>query len=158
MDFVQQLITKHEGFRCVVYTDTRGKATIGIGFNLADNTAEATCYAHGLDYAALLSGSPITLETAMAIRDDKIMSAKFAADCLIPKFDTLPDDAQAVVIDMIFNMGLPVFSEFRETIAAINAGDFKTAASNMKQSAWYGEVPTRAQEDCQLMLSAGVPS
>jgi lysozyme len=156
MEQVQQLITKHEGFRCVVYRDTRGRRTIGIGFNLDDPGAETTCQVHGLDYLTLLDGSSmITLKEASAVRDDKILAAKFAAQGTIPNFDGLPDNVQAVVLDMIFNMGWPVFSGFHATIAAINAGDFRTAASNMKQSAWYGEVPSRAQEDCQLMLSAG---
>lgn len=151
---VRSLITKHEGFRCVVYKDTKGKNTIGIGFNLDDPTAAETCRGHGLDLQALLNGASISFAQAETIRDDFILMARFSALRLIPGFDSLPDNAQAVVIDMIFEMGEPVFEGFHATIAAINNGDYKGAASQMKQSAWYGEVPTRAQEDCQLMQAA----
>lgn len=148
------LITRHEGFRSTVYRDTRGKWTIGIGFNLDDITAEGTCRAHGLDYQALRNGSPITLEKAMDIRDDKIFAARYAATGKMPTFDDLPGNAQIVVLDMIYEMGWPVFSEFDETMASINAGKYKDAAGHMKHSAWYGEVPNRAEEDCQLMYAA----
>lgn len=155
LPFVQELITRHEGgFRPVVYLDTKGNPTIGIGFNLADPRAIATCKAHGLDYYQLKLGARMPEAAAVAIRDDKIAAARFSAQCTFPQFDALPDNVQAVVIDMIFNMGFTVFREFQATIAAINAGDFKAAAAHMQDSAWYAEVKSRAVEDCALMAAA----
>jgi GH24 family phage-related lysozyme (muramidase) len=72
LDFVQTLITRHEGFRKTVYTDSKGNPTIGIGFNLADAGAEGTCKAHGLDLQALLAGFPILQIEAVSVRDDAI--------------------------------------------------------------------------------------
>lgn len=158
---IRTLITKHEGFRCSVYPDSRGVQTIGIGFNLEDPSAEQTCQVHGLDRQALLNGTAtLTLAEAQTIRDDYILSARFSALKLIPGFDALPDNAQAVVIDMIYEMGPQRFSGFHDTIAALNAQppDFHATASQMKQSDWYGEVPTRAQEDCMLMAAAAMNS
>lgn len=153
-NFVRLLISKHEGFRRLVYTDSRGKATIGIGFNLNDPTAAETCKAHGLDLQALMNGAPISLADAQAVMADQILNAKFAALKLIPNFNTLPDNAQAVVVDMLFNMGAPVFAEFHGTIAALKAGNCQQASIQMKNSAWYGEVGSRGIEDVSLMESA----
>lgn len=152
--FVRMLITKHEGFRRLVYHDSRGKSTIGIGFNLNDPTAAATCQAHGLDLQALMNGTAISLSDAQAVMADQILNAKFEALKLIPNFNTLPDNAQAVVVDMLFNMGLPVFSEFHGTIAALKAGNCQQASLQMKNSAWYHEVGSRGLEDVSLMESA----
>jgi GH24 family phage-related lysozyme (muramidase) len=160
LPMVQGLITKHEGFRCLVYRDTKGNRTIAIGFNLDAPGADAVCATFGLNYQALLNGTAtVTWTEAEAIRDYKISSAEFAAHCQFPKFDELPDQAQAVVLDMLYEMGSAKFAGFRLMIAALNQDppDFNQAASQMKQSAWYGEVPTRAQEDCQLMCSAATP-
>lgn len=153
--FTQQLITKHEGFRARVYPDSDGKATIGIGFNLDDPTAEATCQRHGLSLAELLNGTAmITYSTAQVIRDEKIANAEIEARGLIPNWDDLPADAQAVVADMLYNMGDPVFEEFHGTIAALKAGNCKQASVQMKNSAWYREVGSRGVEDVSLMESA----
>ena len=152
--FVRALITKHEGFRGTVYSDSRGKATIGIGFNLSDPTAPATCAAHGLNYQALLNGAPISFSDAQAVMSDQILSATFSATKLIPNFNSLPDDAQAVVVDMLFNMGQPVFAEFHATIAALKAGNCQLASIQIKNSNWYGEVGARGLEDVSLMESA----
>jgi lysozyme len=155
MPLVTALVTKHEGYRCVVYIDTRGRRTIGIGFNLDDRLAVDVCRIFALDWNALVDGTAtLTLPQAEAIRDFFIAGARQAALRVIPGFDSLPDNVQAVVVDMLFEMGEPVFAGFHATIGAINNGDYKGAASQMKQSAWYGQVPSRAQEDCQLMQTA----
>jgi lysozyme len=156
---VQELITKHEGFRCQVYRDTKGNRTIAIGFNLDDPGARAVCETFGLNYDQLLAGTAtLTLTEAEAIRDYKIDSAEFAAHCQFPNFDQLPDQAQAVILDMLYNLGSVKFAEFKMMIAALKQDppDFNQAASEMKSSAWYCEVPNRAKEDCALMCSAGV--
>lgn len=153
MSFVQALITKHEGFRSTVYRDTAGKRTIGIGLNLDDPLAQETCQAHDLLYEALLNGLPITLTDANAIRDGAILDAVFAGKCQFPNWDTLPDDAQAVIVDMIFNMGPARFAEFRKMIAALKNSDYAGAAEQMKASRWFTEVPSRAKEDYALMAA-----
>jgi GH24 family phage-related lysozyme (muramidase) len=160
MAFVQALITRHEGYRRTVYLDTKGKQTIGIGFNLADPTARATCLAHDLDYEALLNGAPISMADAAAVRDDKILSAVFAAQCQFPDdgvglgWNAMPDNAQAVILDMLYEMGSVRFAEFHLMKAAVRSGDYAAAAVQMKQSDWFNEVPNRAQDDINIMVAA----
>jgi lysozyme len=156
MNAAEQLVAKHEGFRRQVYTDTRNKPTIGYGFNLGDPTAIATCDAHGLNISDLLNGAMISQSDAYAVMADQVLEARFAATKIFRNFDTLPEKVQMVVIDMLFEMGEPVFREFHATIAAIKAGKFDVAADCMRQSKWYGEVPARAIEDCSLMEDAAL--
>jgi lysozyme len=147
MPNVQRLITKHEGYRMRVYIDTRNNHTIGIGFNLNEPGAVETCELHGLNYDDLYAGrATISLSDAETIRDDKILSA-------VPMWDDLPDDAQAVILDMIFNMGATEFATFDHMIADVKAGNFPGAAAQMHASDWYHQVGDRAVEDCALMAS-----
>jgi lysozyme len=156
LKFVEALVAKHEGYRRQVYTDTRNKPTIGYGFNLADPTAIDTCEAHELNLSDLLNGVPISPTDAWAVMADQILAAQFSATKIFPNFDQLPDKVQAVIVDMIFQMGQPVFLEFKGTIAAINEGKFDVAANRMRQSAWFLQVPARAIENCSLMEDAGL--
>ena len=61
IQFVQNLLMRHEGYRSTCYRDSRGFLTIGIGFNLDDLSAEETCQALGLNYSGLRAGYAITL-------------------------------------------------------------------------------------------------
>jgi GH24 family phage-related lysozyme (muramidase) len=152
--YVEALIGRHEGFSAVRYRDTRGKLTIGEGFNLDAEGAEAICEAHGLDFEALRNGASITEDQSAAIKRDFITVARRAGVADIPNFDSLPDIAQAVVVDMIFEMGPTKFSGFHLMIGALRNGDLVEAARQMKLSDWSGEVPSRADDDVALMLSA----
>ena len=46
---------------------------------------------------------------------------------------------------MMFNMGRPRLSRFHKMRRAIEAGDWKEAAVQMKDSKWYRQVPNRAE-------------
>ena len=71
-------------------------------------------------------------------------------------FDTLPLQAQMVIIDMVFNLGVGGFSTFRKMIAAVERRDW-TAAKEMRDSIWYHQVGRRADQDIALIASCAVP-
>lgn len=153
---VQRLITKHEGYRMRVYIDSRGNHTIGIGLNLDDPSARNTCEIHGLNFEELYAGrATMTLSEAEADRDDKILAALFDAQRLFQGWNSFPDDAQAVVLDMIYNLGATRFAEFQHMIAALNANppDFIGAADQMRASTWFVQTGDRSTEDVALMAA-----
>ena len=49
-----------------------------------------------------------------------------------------------VIVEMIFNMGLTRFKKFKKTIKAIENKDFASAADEMLNSKWAGQVGQRA--------------
>ena len=57
----------------------------------------------------------------------------------------LTDARHESLIDMLFNLGLPRFLGFKNTIAAIRSGEWSKAASLAKQSLWYKQVKGRAR-------------
>jgi GH24 family phage-related lysozyme (muramidase) len=69
-----------------------------------------------------------------------------AAARLINNFDDLPVPVQMGIADMVFNMGQRAFSQFQNFIAAIENNDYETAAAEMENSAWFGQVGRRAAD------------
>lgn len=125
------LIKKHEGLRLKPYKDTEGKLTIGVGRNLDD--------------------VGITAEEAdELLLNDIDRCLKQIADNF-PWMSDLDDVRIAVVISMIFNMGLDGFMGFRKTIESIQARDFETASKEMMESKWYTQVGRRAHELSEMM-------
>lgn len=125
-----QRLTIEEGLRLLPYKDSRGILTLGIGHNLS---------------------VPITRTAAEAICNDDITAHAAQLTSSIPWIGTLDDARQDVLIDMCFNLGVGGLLEFRATLAAVQGGDYPTAAAQMLQSSWATEVGHRAQVLAQIM-------
>ncbi len=84
--------------------------------------------------------------------DKDILRARAAAATFswYPKLDAARKD---VIVNMVFNLGLSKFSEFRRMIAALDRGDFQSAASEMLASKWSAQVKSRAVELATMMRS-----
>lgn len=152
--FTVSLIRRHEGLRLKAYRDTAGKLTIGYGFNLDAGASKAICGQLKLDYEAVRGGQAITEAQADAILDLQLGIVNAQARTLFPNFNQMPCDVQAVVQDLIFNLGLAGFLKFHDTIASLKAGDWKGAADNLQDSLWARQVLNRAAEDIELLRNA----
>ncbi len=130
MNHLKKLIIKHEGFKTKPYVDTVGKITIGVGRNLEDV---------GLSRR----------EVMMLLENDIYRCEKEANT--FPWFKSLPLAKQDAIISMLFNMGLTRFMGFKKMIAALEAGDYHQAASEMLDSKWAQQVGHRAVELAVLM-------
>jgi GH24 family phage-related lysozyme (muramidase) len=53
---------------------------------------------------------------------------------------------KTVLINMAFNLGLRSLLKFKNSLGFIKAMDYKKAAHNLKQSLWYTQVGSRAEE------------
>jgi len=129
---LKNLIVDHEDYKPFPYTDTVGKITIGIGYNLTDR------------------GLPDSWINAQYDQDVNYFYSQLLAD--FPWFKDLCEARQCVLIDMCF-MGYKKFKEFDKMLAAIKAGDFKTAADEIINSEWATEVKKRATQDALIMLT-----
>ena len=149
---IEQLVTKHEGRRAAVYTDTDGKLTIGIGLNLDAAGSRELCQGCGLDFDALCSGAATLTDAEIdELFETQLNAAIYGAQCQVPGFDTLPDAAQAVVVDMVFNLGAGGFAKFVQLRAALEAKDFAAAAQQVTDSLWCGQVGTRCSDNAGML-------
>ena len=118
-------VKTHEGLELKPYLDSSavGVLTIGYGRNLEDRG--------------------ITKEEAeMLLLNDLAISTKEGES--FGFFKDLTDSRQDVIIEMIFNLGLTRFKKFKKTIKAIENKDFASAADEMLNSKWAGQVGQRA--------------
>ena len=68
------------------------------------------------------------------------------SDCeiLYPDFGDLPEEAQQIIANMMFNLGIPRLSKFKGMKAGVDARDWERAADEMVDSSWYRQVTNRA--------------
>ncbi|EKO3524387.1 glycoside hydrolase family protein [Vibrio fluvialis] len=130
-----QLIKKHEGLRLKPYRCSNQKLTIGYGRNLQDNG--------------------ISQQEAEALLQHDLDTAVKEAETL-SYFASLNEARQAVIVDMIFNLGLPRFGMFKKMIAAIEQQLWHVAANEMLNSRWARQVGKRAKTLSEMMRS-GAP-
>ena len=69
------------------------------------------------------------------------------SDCkkLHEGWDGYPQEVKQIVANMMFNMGLTRLSKFSKHNAALQSGDWKTAAVEGRDSRWYSQVTNRAE-------------
>lgn len=147
------VLTAHEGRKLHVYEDIYGIPTIGVGFNLTRPDASKICNDCGADYHALVGGTKDLTDdqcdyiTKQLVNDVVVWIAK-----IFPGFSAFSTNRQVALIDMGFNLGQTRFSQFKQMIAAIKAGDWQQASSHALDSEWAKQVPSRAHQDAAWLL------
>ncbi|MBB5829100.1 glycoside hydrolase family protein [Micromonospora carbonacea] len=135
-----------------VYLDSEGIPTVGIGFNLNRGDAAAQLAGVGANYNAVRAGqTDLTQLQITRLFEQDVARAIVDARALVPGLDSISTARQAVVIDMIFNLGRTGLSRFTSMLTALNQGDYATAAKEMQNSAWYDQTGNRARQDVTLM-------
>jgi lysozyme len=131
---LREEIAADEGEVHEIYLDHLGLPTFGIGHLVRDDDPE--------------SGLPV----GTPVDDDRVVSAfesdieTVLSDCnkLYSDFDDLPEEAQRVIANMMFNMGRPRLSKFKGMKSGVDARDWNRAADEMVDSRWYRQVTKRA--------------
>lgn len=131
MNTIEQLKID-EGFSGTVYLDTVGKHTVGYGRNLDDN--------------------PLTeLEAENLLMNDVNEVIK---ECIkLDFYEKLSTNRKGVIINMVFNMGMSRFKQFKKTIQAIKDNDYEKAGAEMLDSKWATQVGIRSIRLSDLMVS-----
>ena len=114
-----------------VYKDHLGFPTIGYGHLLTKNET----FKNGL--------TPTEADDLLA-KDlqSKVLDAKSIYDQY--KMD-LPEDAQRVLVEMVFQMGKQGVQKFKNTLSLLASKNYKAAANGMRNSLWYRQTTNRAE-------------
>ena len=123
-----------EGVKYEIYNDHLGYPTFGIGHLVRDTDPEAG--------EAL--GTPVTEDRVIEAFNEDVDTVLDDCYILYDDFDKLPEEAQLIIANMMFNLGRPRLSKFKGMKAGVDARDWKKAADEMIDSAWYRQVPNRA--------------
>lgn len=123
MDILDQL-RRDEGTRNKPYTDSVGKLTIGVGFNLTD-----------------VGLYPEEVEFILENRVGKLDAVLRAYAWYTP----LDEVRKGAILNMAYNMGVGDLLHFPSMIHYLTAGDYPNAAKEMLNSVWATQVGERAQ-------------
>jgi len=127
------MLIRHEGKRRILYEDSLGVPTIGVGHNLS---------------------KPLSDAAILQILRDDVNDAYNECLHAFPWFMDLTEARQRAVIDMCFNMGLPRLLGFKKFLQAMALGDYDTAANEMLDSLWAKQVKSRALELANMIRGA----
>jgi lysozyme len=131
-DKLENILIRHEGLKLKPYRCTAGKLTIGVGRNLDDN---------GITDAE----ARMMLRYDIEVSRTSLLKYKW--------FNNLDPVRQDVVVNMVFNLGLPRFMQFKKTIAFLESEDWENAATEMLNSKWAKQVGKRALELAAMIVT-----
>ena len=124
-----------------IYTDHLGYPTFGIGHLVIEHDAE---YGWGV-------GTSIDTVRVHETFEQDIKTVLSDCNRLYKDFEDLPEEAQRVIANMMFNMGYPRLSKFEGMKSGVDARDWNQAADEMVDSRWYYQVPNRAKRLVERM-------
>jgi|HubBroStandDraft_2_1064218.scaffolds.fasta_scaffold50385_4 lysozyme len=110
----------------------KGNPTIGVGRNLLVGISE--------DESTYLLGNDIATAAA-------------GLDQHYPWWENLDPVRQRVMVNMCFNLGITRLGTFVHFLAAMETGDWQTAAAEMQTSLWFGQVGERATRLQYMVLN-----
>ena len=141
IDKLRKELEADEGRVDKIYLDHFGFETFGIGHLVIETDPE-----DGLPVDTAIT----SLRVVEAFEDDV---ETVVEDCTIlyPDFNDLPEEAQRIIANMMFNMGRTRLNKFRGMKRGVDARDWNAAADEMVDSNWYNQVTNRASRLVERM-------
>jgi len=142
---LREELENDEGVKYEIYKDHLGYPTFGIGHLVIDSDPE-----HGEEV-----GTPVSYFRVISAFEDDVVGVLSDCETLYPDFGELPEDAQRIIANMMFNMGRTRLSKFKGMKRGVDNRDWEAAADEMVDSAWYRQVTNRADRLVVRMRNVG---
>jgi lysozyme len=138
---LQEELKEDEGCKYEIYLDHLGYKTFGIG-----HLCKAADPENDMDV-----GTEVSEERVNECFENDI--EKVIEDCniLYSNFNDIPEEAQLILANMMFNLGRPRLSKFVNLKLAVDSEDWMEASVQMMDSKWAKQVPNRAERLCSRM-------
>ena len=143
IDKLREELKVDEGVKYEIYLDHLGLPTFGIG-----HLVLSTDMGSGAEV-----GTPVSEDRVNECFASDVSVVRKECNILYSDFETLPEEAQLIIANMLFNMGRPRLSKFKGMKAGVDARDWNRAADEMVDSAWYRQVTNRADRLVNRMRS-----
>ena len=141
LEKLQEELELDEGCKYEIYLYHLGYPTFGIGHLITENDPE-----YGWEVGASIDTHRVheTFESDI----EGVLS-----DCskLYSDFGDLPEEAQRVIANMMFNMGYTRLSKFKNMKLSVDDRNWDIAADEMVDRRWYYQVPNRAKRLVERM-------
>ena len=134
VDQLRKELEIDEGIKHVTYKCSADRLTFGIGHLVLPDEPE---YNQPV-------GTPVSSDRVTECFDRDVGTVIEESKRLYPQFDNLPEEVKLIICNMLFNLGLPTLSKFKDMQAAINDRLWDEAAGAMLDSKWARQLPNRA--------------
>lgn len=125
-----------EGVVYEIYEDHLGYATFGVGHLVLESDPE---YGQPI-------GTPVSEERVRECFEKDLDTA--ISECTVLYGEAwigFPGEVQEVLVNMLFNLGRPRLSKFKNFNAKLMEGKWAEAAPEGRDSVWYRQVGNRAE-------------
>lgn len=140
----------HEGFRNKQYKDTNGYS-IGYGYSLTQNPLDLPkAEISKLKHDGITKWQATSLAKRMCKKLNDDLTANF------DWYNTLPEEAQYVMLDMSYNMGVGGMSAFTQTFKYMRGNRYALASRELLNSRWARQVHGRAKELAKVLLDVKI--
>ena len=126
---IREQLKRHEGLVRHAYQDHLGYWTIGYG-RLIDERR----------------GGGITEAEAETLLTNDMARVVSELESKMPRLYRYPERVQTALVNMSYQLGVTGLMKFRKMIAALEEGDYWTAADEALRSRWAQQTPNRANE------------
>ena len=123
-----------EGCVNSIYLDHLNLPTLGIGHLINEWDEE---------YGKPV-GTPVSEERVNELFDKDIQITIDECEQLFGNFQDLPEEVQQILANMMFNLGRPRLSKFKNLCKAVAERNWKECAIQMEDSKWHKQVTKRA--------------
>ena len=141
IDQLREELEVDEGCVYQIYNDHLGYPTFGIGHLVTGHDKE-----HGWSV-----GTDVDEDRVREVFEQDVQTVLSDCEILYPDFYDLPEEAQLIIANMMFNMGRTRLSKFKGMKRGVDAQDWNAAANEMVDSRWYSQVTNRAERLVQRM-------
>ena len=130
-----------EGVKYEIYNDHLGYPTFGVGHLVLETDPE---YSYSI-------GTSISESRVIEAFEQDCDNVLLDCTILYPDFYDLPEEAQQIIANMMFNLGRTRLSKFKGMKRGVDARDWNAAADEMVDSRWYRQVTNRADRLVERM-------
>lgn len=156
---LEEQLKSDEGYSLKVYKDSEGLDSIGIGRCLVTKgLTKAECNRLNLgvyskdEVIAILKVRGITDEEARYLFENDVAQIQEDMNEHLSYFDLLPEMVKLVLLNMTFQNGIYGVLKYKNTLAFIKKGDYKSASVEMLDSTWAKiQSPNRAKKLSKIM-------
>ena len=141
IDQLREELKVDEGCVYQIYNDHLGYPTFGIGHLVNGHDKE-----HGWSV-----GTDVEEDRVEEVFEQDVQIVLSDCEILYPDFYDLPEEAQLIIANMMFNMGRPRLSKFKGMKRGVDSRDWNAPADEMVDSRWYRQVTNRAERLVQRM-------
>tara|TARA_B100000530_G_scaffold334332_1_gene283986 strand:- start:385 stop:813 length:429 start_codon:yes stop_codon:yes gene_type:complete len=128
MDRLIEQLKRHEGVSAYCYKDINNLEHIGVGRNISK------------------TGIGLSMEEIEYLLSNDILRCIKELSAEYQWFGSLDEVRQEAIINIFFNLGATKYRGFKKANAAMEAADYKLAATEFLDSRWARQVGNRALE------------